>query len=147
MNMNDGGLMVVDSDVSNFSHAFSQKLKHGTWDHMGSNHSQPVCEAWTVTYLYRGLMFGDGETWHKHRCISVQLRPASYGWPVRPEDGLDRMGLMLGGSDEDNKAVLVLFMAAWYCLVAVGFGCQLSKLQTSSIADIHFEFVRLVHIN
>lgn len=41
--------------------------------------------AWTVTYLYRGLMFGDG-------------------------DGLDRMGLMLGGSDEDNKAALVLFM-------------------------------------
>lgn len=80
MNMNDGGLMVVDSDVSNFSHTFAQKLKHGTWDHMGSNHSQPVCEAWTVTYLYRGLMFGDGETWHKHRCISVQLRPASYGW-------------------------------------------------------------------
>lgn len=48
-------------------------------------------------------------------------------WPA--EDGLDRMGLMLGGSDEDNKAALVLFMAAWYCLVAVGFGCQLSKLQ------------------
>lgn len=41
--------------------------------------------AWTVTYLYRGLMFGDG-------------------------DGLDRMGLMLGGSEEDNKVALVLFM-------------------------------------
>ena len=39
-----------------------------------------------MTYLYRGLMFGDG-------------------------DGLDRMGLMLGATDEDNKVALVLFMA------------------------------------
>lgn len=43
--------------------------------------------AWTVTYLYRGLMFGDG-------------------------DGLDRMGLMLGSTEEDNKIALVLFMVS-----------------------------------
>ena len=74
-------------------------------------------------------MFGDGETWQiwihldhleQLQCISV-LRTCGQLWPVRPEDGLDRMGLMLGGSDEDNKVALVLFMVAWYCLVA-GFG-------------------------
>lgn len=44
--------------------------------------------AWTVNYLYRGLMFGDG-------------------------DGLDRMGLNLGGDgDQDNKVALVLFMVS-----------------------------------
>ncbi|CAJ1429023.1 unnamed protein product [Effrenium voratum] len=43
--------------------------------------------AWTVTYLYRGLMFGDG-------------------------DGLDRMGLMLGSDNNDNKVALVLFMVS-----------------------------------